>query len=148
MVANCHTDFNRAFGGPSASSRVQVQASSRCLLLAYRRHVLGDQIWTELNPLLLRHLEGIGQSEAETLESVAATGRLNESSAASSLFATALEISPEPHFRVQAAFQKHVDNAVSTTINLPREAAPRDVAKAYMLAHGLGCKGVTVFRYG
>ncbi len=116
--------------------------------LAYRRHVLGDRDLTELNPLLLRHLERLGQNAPKALESVAATGQLNESGETNHLFATALEIVPEQHVRVQAAFQKHVDNAVSKTINLPREATPRDVAKAYLLAYGLGCKGVTVFRYG
>lgn len=116
--------------------------------LTYRRHVLGDQVLTEVNPLLLRHLERLGENAPKALESVAATGRLNEGGEANHLFVTALEISPEQHVRVQAAFQKHVDNAVSKTINLPREASPRDVAKAYLLAHQLGCKGVTVFRYG
>ncbi len=116
--------------------------------LAYYRYVLRDQVLTELNPLLLRHLERFGQNAPRALESVAATGQLNESGETNHLFATALEIVPEQHVRVQAAFQKHVDNAVSKTINLPREASPRDVAKAYVLAYELGCKGVTVFRYG
>jgi len=115
--------------------------------LAYRRHALGDQVLTELNPLLLRHLERLGHDASKALKAVAATGRLNDGGEGR-LFATALEISPEQHVRVQAAFQKHVDNAVSKTINLPREASPRDVAQAYVLAHQLGCKGVTVFRYG
>ena len=116
--------------------------------LAYRQHVLDDQVLTELNPLLLRHLERLGHDASKALESVAATGRLDEGGEGNRLFATALEISPEQHVRVQAAFQKHVDNAVSKTINLPKEASPRDVAQAYVLAHQLGCKGVTVFRYG
>ena len=116
--------------------------------LAYRRHVLDDQVLTELNPLLLRDLERLGHDASKALESVAATGRLDEGGEGNRLFATALEISPEKHVRVQAAFQKHVDNAVSKTINLPKEASPRDVAQAYVLAHQLGCKGVTVFRYG
>lgn len=116
--------------------------------LAYRRHVLGDQVLTELNPLLLRHLERLGHDASKALESVAATGMLNDGGEGNRLFATALEISPEQHVRVQAAFQRHVDNAVSKTINLPNEASPRDVAKAYLLAHQHGCKGVTVFRYG
>jgi ribonucleoside-diphosphate reductase alpha chain len=116
--------------------------------LAYRRHVLGDQVLTELNPLLLRHLERLGHDASKALESVAATGRLNDGGEGNPLFATALEISPEQHVRVQAAFQRHVDNAVSKTINLPKEASPRNVAQAYVLAHQLGCKGVTVFRYG
>jgi ribonucleoside-diphosphate reductase alpha chain len=62
--------------------------------------------------------------------------------------ATALEIPPEQHVQMQAAFQKHVDNAVSKTVNLPSGATPSDVAGVYRLAYQLGCKGITVFRYG
>jgi ribonucleoside-diphosphate reductase alpha chain len=116
--------------------------------LAYRRHVLTDQILTELNPLLLRHLERSGQDPSSVLDSVISTGRLNVNSEDRDLFPTALEISPEQHIQVQAAFQKYVDNAVSKTVNLPTDASLRDVAKAYLLAYQLGCKGVTVFRHG
>jgi ribonucleoside-diphosphate reductase alpha chain len=64
-----------------------------------------------------------------------------------SLFRTAIEIAPEQHVRMQAAFQKHVDNAVSKTVNLPENATPDDIAHIYSLAHDLGCKGITVYRY-
>jgi len=64
------------------------------------------------------------------------------------LFKTALEIKPEMHVKMQAAFQKFCDNAVSKTINLPTEATVQDVRKAYLLAHKLKCKGITIYRYG
>ena len=64
------------------------------------------------------------------------------------LFKTALEIKPETHVKMQAAFQKFCDNAVSKTINLPPNATPQDVRKAYLLAYKLKCKGITVYRYG
>jgi ribonucleoside-diphosphate reductase alpha chain len=63
------------------------------------------------------------------------------------LFRTAPEISPEHHVRMQAAFQKHVDNAVSKTVNLPESSGPEDIARIYGLARSLGCKGITVYRY-
>jgi ribonucleoside-diphosphate reductase alpha chain len=63
------------------------------------------------------------------------------------LFRTAPEISPEHHVRIQATFQKYVDNAVSKTVNLPESATPDDIARIYELARSLGCKGITVYRY-
>ncbi len=63
-------------------------------------------------------------------------------------FPIALEVPVEFHLRMQASFQAHVDAAVSKTVNLPAKASPLEVKKAFLLAHRLKLKGVTVYRYG
>jgi len=121
--------------------------------LAYRRaHTLGGPPLTEVNPILLRRIQELGLPREPVLEELLARGRLGGASGAPEalqrLFVTALEIPPKQHLLVQQAFQRHVDNAVSKTINLAEAAGADAVAEVYHQAWRLGLKGITVYRYG
>jgi ribonucleoside-diphosphate reductase alpha chain len=121
--------------------------------LAYsREHVLGEETLPEVNPLFLRHAEARGFYSEDLLRELRWRGVLAGIPGVPpedrDLFRTALEIAPEDHLRIQVAFQKHVDNAVSKTINMPEASTEEDVAAIYRRAWELGLKGITVYRYG
>ena len=119
--------------------------------IAYQRLVL-DTALEEVNPHFVRIARERGFYSAELMAEVRRRGmvrRMKEVPAeVRRLFRTALDIPPEDHIEMQAAFQEFTDNAVSKTINLPPRATREDVAQAYLLAYRKGLKGITVFRYG
>lgn len=120
--------------------------------LSYVRHVLDGAELPETTPRLERALRTAGAWSEDLAAEVRATGRLRGLSgvpdAVARLFPTAADIAPEAHLDVQEAFQCHVDNAVSKTINLPEHATPRDIREIYTSAWRRQLKGVTVFREG
>ncbi len=121
--------------------------------LAYKRsHVLDGQTLYELNPLLLEYLARYGLDTNKIIPEILERGGLKDVDGIPGeikrLFVTSLEIPFEQHLRIQAAFQRHVDNSVSKTINLPHDTAPSLVAEAYRQAWGMGLKGITIYRYG
>ncbi len=119
---------------------------------AYRRHALDGQVLEEVNPLFLRAVREAGLPERETVEAVVRAGGVcaaqGPPDALRATFVTALEVSWEGHLAVQEAFQAHVDNSVSKTINLPASAPVERVGAAYRSAWERGLKGITVYRYG
>jgi ribonucleoside-diphosphate reductase alpha chain len=120
--------------------------------ISFIRNVLSGTRLFETNPLFEMISKERGFYSAKLLEEIARTGSVQKIEGAPDdikrLFVTALDIKPEWHVRMQAAFQKYTDNAVSKTVNLPAEATVDDVRNIYELAWKLKCKGVTVFRYG
>jgi len=118
--------------------------------LAFMRHVLDGKELLEVNPLFETLAREEGFYSEELMRKIAENGNIQHLKEAPErirkLFVTAHDISPEDHIRMQAAFQKYTDNAVSKTVNFPHEATVDDVAKVYQLAYELGCKGVTIYR--
>jgi ribonucleoside-diphosphate reductase alpha chain len=116
-----------------------------------RRVMDGDEL-LEVNPYFERVARERGFYSRELMDIVAQNGSIREIEEIPEdirdVFVTAHDVSPEWHVRMQAAFQKFTDNAVSKTVNLPGDSTPEDVLKVYNLAYELGCKGVTIYRDG
>jgi len=120
--------------------------------VSFMRNVLGGARLFETNYLFEQIAKERGFYSAKLFEEIARTGSVQKIDGVPDdikrLFVTALDIDPVWHIRMQAAFQKNTDNAVSKTVNLPNDAKPENVRAIYDLAWKLRCKGVTVFRYG
>jgi ribonucleoside-diphosphate reductase alpha chain len=135
IIANCSSGIEPAYA------------------LAFRRmNILDGEEFFEVNAVLEKTLRDTGIYSDELIQRIAETGSIQGIAELPEelkrVFRCALEISPEWHVRMQAAFQKYTDNAVSKTINLPNQATRKDVEKAFMLAYDLECKGLTVYRDG
>jgi len=120
--------------------------------LSYTRNVLGGTKLIETNPLFEKELGNRGLYSREFMSQVRKNGSVQKIGKIPKdlkrLFITSFDIPPEQHLRIQAAFQKHTDNSVSKTINLPNDATVDDVRSIYLTAHKLKCKGITIYRYG
>ncbi|HBP64404.1 MAG TPA: ribonucleotide-diphosphate reductase subunit alpha [Desulfosporosinus sp.] len=120
--------------------------------VAYTKTVMDGTALVEVNPLFESFAHEYGFYSLELMQKIAAKGTVlglqEVPNWVQEVFTTAQEIAPEWHIRIQAAFQKYTDNAVSKTINFANAATREDIAEAYRLADELNCKGLTVYRDG
>jgi len=120
--------------------------------VSYVRRVLEGTELVEVHPYFEEVARRRGFYSPELMRAVAQTGSIRDFKEIPQdirrLFVTAHEVSPQWHIRIQAAFQKHTDNAVSKTVNFPRQATPEDVRQVYLMAYEQGLKGVTIYRDG
>ena len=122
--------------------------------ISYIRNVansLGQNL-VETNPLFEQIAIQKGFYSEELMDRILSEGSIQDiqeiPKEVRKIFVTAHDISPEWHVRMQAAFQKYTDNAVSKTVNFPHHTTPNDIERVYNLAYELGCKGITVYRDG
>ncbi|RLC58212.1 MAG: ribonucleotide-diphosphate reductase subunit alpha [Candidatus Cloacimonadota bacterium] len=120
--------------------------------LVYVKNVMDGNKLLYVNPHFEKAIKDAGIYSKALMEKVAEKGsvaHINEiPKEIRKVYVTSHDISPKWHIRMQSAFQKYVDNAVSKTINFTKEATKEEIKMAYELAYELGCKGVTVYRDG
>ena len=120
--------------------------------LSYIRNVMDNDELLEIHPYFEEVMKERGLYSKELMSKIAQEGTIAHLEEIPKdirdIFVTAHDITPEYHIRMQAAFQKYTDNAVSKTVNFPREATQEDVRMVYQLAYELGLKGVTIYRDG
>jgi ribonucleoside-diphosphate reductase alpha chain len=120
--------------------------------VAFIRNVMDNDELVEVNPVFERVARSEGFYSEELIKKIAAEGTIQGFEEIPEkwrrIFVTAHDIDPEWHIRIQAAFQKYTDNAVSKTVNFANSATKEDVEQVYIKAYELGCKGVTIYRDG
>lgn len=120
--------------------------------ISFVRNVIEGTQLMEINPIFEEEARARGFYGNDIMMDIARSGSLQHVEGipedVKRVFVTAFDIAPEWHVRMQAAFQEHCDNAVSKTINFASDASIDDIEGAYRLAYDLGCKGITVYRYG
>jgi ribonucleoside-diphosphate reductase alpha chain len=118
--------------------------------VSFVRNVMDGTKLLEINPIFLELLRS--KTPQKLFSKIAESGSIQKFKLIPQdirkIFVTALDIDPSWHVKMQVAFQKYTDNGVSKTINLPEDSDPRQVRDAFLLAYKLGCKGITVYRYG
>ncbi|MEI6690798.1 MAG: adenosylcobalamin-dependent ribonucleoside-diphosphate reductase [bacterium] len=139
---------------PTGSISMMAGASSGIephFALAYYRKSMGQYNLPEVNGDLVRAIKHVnGLYSIDLMDEIAQKGSICNINTIPEdirrVFVTAMDISPEVHVRMLAAFQKYTDNAVSKTVNLPSESSVEDVKAVYLMAAEMGCKGITVYR--
>jgi ribonucleoside-diphosphate reductase alpha chain len=120
--------------------------------LSFVRNVMDNDKLLEVNPYFEEVANDQRFYSRELMDEIAKRGSIKKIKQipkdVRKVFVTAHDVSPDWHIRMQAAFQKYTDNAVSKTVNLPHDATVDDVMKVYNLAYELSCKGVTIYRDG
>lgn len=118
--------------------------------VSYIRNVMDGTEMLEVNPLFKKVSEGRGFFSEELMKTIARQGSVQHLTEipedVRKVFVTAHDITPDWHIMMQAAFQRHTDNAVSKTVNFPSDATTDEVEKVYLLAYEQGLKGVTIYR--
>jgi len=120
--------------------------------LSYTRNILDGTRLVEVNPYFEEAARQRGFYSGELMQRLADGAHLGDMDdvpeESKRIFVTAHEIDTSWHVRMQAAFQRHTHNAVSKTVNFPREATEEDVASVYRMAYKEGLKGITIYRDG
>lgn len=119
---------------------------------AFIRNIMDGTEMVEVSPVLTEKLKELNLYNEDLLKKIAKEGTLAHieeiPAEVRRVFVSAHDIKPIDHIKMQAAFQRHTDNAVSKTVNFPKEATRSEVRDVYMLAYKEGCKGVTIYRDG
>jgi ribonucleoside-diphosphate reductase alpha chain len=139
---------------PTGSRSILADTSSGIepnFALGYTRKIMGSTEILQVNRVLEDVLKESNLYTEEILKEIISKGsikNLNLPEEIKNVYVTSFEISPEWQIKMQATFQKHIDNAISKTVNFPKSATIEDIKKVFLLAYDLGCKGTTVYREG